>query len=133
MTRPGTNKVALQAEGLVREYHANLWRVYLKTKKFLHAKVLSSEDEKILARIVYETKRLCGLIYKQYQSGIETGTWSQFPVDYTEQQNPERMVFRLDSYPHMHPQIKRFMDASAVEYKRIVDANPPSKGTCAIM
>jgi hypothetical protein len=119
---------------LVKEYHANLQRTSLSLKKFLRAKVLCPEDKKILARIACETTKLTALVYKQYQVGAQTGHWPQFPLDPYAQRNPERLlVFRLDGYPHMHPQIKRFMDASAVEYKRILDSNPPDKLSCSIM
>lgn len=104
---------------ILLEYSRALWNVYHKTlRKKQHTKMKKNEEIK-LARILFETKKLCALVDKQRECWIQ-GKEKRWPIDpYTKIQDPETLIYTLDNYPHMAPDIKKFMDRSATEYVKL--------------
>lgn len=104
---------------ILGQYSRALWNAYHKTLKKKQRKKLKKDDEIKLAKVLFETKKLCMLIDKQ-RDAWGRGHQKTWPVDpYTERQPDSPLVFTLEGYPHMAPEIKKFMDRSAVEYVKI--------------
>ena len=113
---------------LVTRYLNSLCKAYARTKNLFRTRRLTREDKRTLAKVLYESKRLCLLVEKQRRRGQKTGSFSRWPVDPYAAVDPEQpLVYTLENYSHMAPEIKRFMDRAAVEYTKVFDKNPPVK------
>lgn len=101
------------------EYSRALWNVYHKTlKKKQRMKLTPNENKKIM-KLLCETRKLCVLVESQRSNWIN-GKQKNYPIDPYAVRDPEKpLVFTLEEYPHMAPEIKRFMDRTAVEYVKI--------------
>jgi len=112
---------------VLNAYSVALWRVYEKTKETVVGRKLSREDTVRLSKVLFETKRLCVLTDKQRDDWMR-GDRSTWPIDpYTARDPEQPLVYKLEGYPHASPEIKRFMDRSAVEYMKIMSKNPRKK------
>lgn len=93
--------------------------MYHKTLQKKQRTKLTAKDEKKLAKVLFETKRLCALVDSQRVAWSD-GKHARWPIDpYSLVEDPESLTYTLEEYPHMAPEIKRFMDRSAVEYVKI--------------
>jgi hypothetical protein len=101
------------------EYSRALWNAYYKTLRKKQRVKLSQTDNKKLMKILFETKKLCLLVDSQRTAWIN-GNKKPWPINPDAVQDPDTpLVYTLEDYPHMAPEIKRFMDRSAVEYVKI--------------
>ena len=101
------------------QYSRALWSAYHKTLKKKQRNKLKKNDEIKLAKVLFETKRLCVMVDTQRDAGMH-GKEKRWPIDPYAVRDPDSpLVFTLEEYPHMAPEIKRFMDRSAVEYVKI--------------
>ena len=96
-------------------YSRALWKVYHKTLKKKQRVTLTPNETKKLMKLLYETKKLCVLVESQ-RTNWSNGKQKNYPIDPYVIRDPEKpLEYTLEDYPHMAPEIKRFMDRSAVE------------------
>lgn len=104
---------------ILEAYSFRLWRSYHRTAldaRLRYKKKLVSENAFIkLAKMLHQTKRLCQFVDLQIEQWRD-GVYTSWPIDPHREFIPDcRLVFSLE-YPHMHPEIQRFMDWAGLEY-----------------
>jgi hypothetical protein len=115
-----TDSIVLKKMDILQKYSSALWNVYHKTLRKKQRSKLTKQNEKKLAKVLFETKRLCVLIDAQRDAWNCGNCEKRWPIDpCIPQDDPDNMVFTLEEYPHMAPEIKKFMDRAAIEYVTI--------------